>query len=125
MVEYCCPLCFEDRFLRTHIDTYSKRKGECCFCKNRHASLLEASKLFDLFLPLASLYVENESGCPLSTQLQRDWNIFSSKIPKTKRLALLSQILGYSVNHKQYTPRIALAGEAEKRWKDFSYELKH
>jgi RES domain-containing protein len=124
---HCCPNCFSDDFLKSHITAVSSLKGKCSFCRaNKHFPLIAPSILIDLFQPLFDLYTENINGQSLNQLLHFDWHMFSTKIDDHNQLQLLAQIIDdTNIPNLKFKPRLTLNKTSINQWNNFVNELKH
>ncbi|HDL18413.1 MAG TPA: RES domain-containing protein [Bacteroidetes bacterium] len=120
---YCCPNCFNDTFIQSHINANSTCKGKCSFCAEIDVPLVEPIELQDLFIPLVDLYMEDSNGSPLYELIQLDWNIFSI-IDNLKQKELLKNILMSDICN-EYNPIHLKEKQNIEQWETFRTELKH
>ena len=92
----CCDKCFDDEYLKEFVRE-SGEKGFCDFCKQNRRYCIDPSDLYDLFLPVVSLYkgvtnfmplemLKNYQGDFLWEKLQNDWEIFAHDDEINKKL---------------------------------------
>lgn len=77
---YCCPNCFNDWFLETHIYSNQIDIGNCDYCKSSDVPIIEANQLAYYFEFVMSIYIIDEtatSNNSISSLLQRDWDLFT------------------------------------------------
>lgn len=85
-----CPCCFDDGELNIFIETKSKEKGVCPYCKKEKVDLIDISELLDFFEEFLSVFKKGDDGQPLIDILKDDWHFFTEEVDANK---LLSDIL--------------------------------
>ncbi len=122
---YCCPNCFTDRFLKSHILAISSRIGKCDICKSTNITLINPSELLDRFEPLVDLYEKDRTGLPLLELFQSDWNIFGSTSKKSHN-KLLNELTQSEATVKQkYKAKFLQDKKNIENWDEFREELMH
>ncbi len=123
----CCPDCFNDSFIKRHIETFSTNRGTCSFCNSTASvSFINAVELMDLFLPVIDFYQVSEDGLPLAGLLQEDWHIFNESLDSTVVEQLLTSIMDDEnlIQLKVKAPE-NVESQFIKNWEEFSRELRH
>ena len=87
----CCEACFLDSELRFFVDKDSSETGKCRICGSKNTKLLDASKLWDKFDPVCSIYEPSEEGQRLVNWLIKDWQVF--QLDEARAQQLLVEIL--------------------------------
>jgi hypothetical protein len=115
-------LCFQDSAISQKIARQSTELGYCERCTTQRAILVECSELSSDFSILLSLYQESADGEHLLELLERDWDIFSSKVSDKRSLldALLPETVG-----TRYIAIQSVADTAQNRWIALKDELKY
>ena len=83
-----CSSCFSDKELKGFILT-SSEIGDCTVCNELSKKLLDISELYDFFQELIGNFKLVESGLPLSSKIQSDWNFFCSNEVANKILSFV------------------------------------
>ncbi len=125
MPKHCCSECFGDRGLRRDIiPTLAPTLGICSYC-GTSASLIDPTKLRDLFELLISIYEPDSAGKTLVDWLKADWDLFShSAMDVAHSKELLGDILDDgAIVRKTFSPSAAYHSEALARWETLRDEL--
>lgn len=118
----CCPVCFDDLWLKDYIDRKSKAVGVCEHCGQENVKTVAPADLQPEFEKVLEAYSPKAFGKRLFELLQGDWLLFSNAISDPGKL--LSEILG-TLADGFYEPRaIAGANAAAKNWTALREELK-
>ena len=121
---FCCPCCFGDRGLEKDIiPTLSCSKGECGYCFQMSALLVEPGNLKDYFEQVINIYKEDESGKMLVELLRDDWGLFPNlDIAHSKEL--LADILDDGqIVRKPFSPSEICKSERLTVWVELRNEL--
>lgn len=88
---YLCEHCFGDKELKAFCRA-SKNIGTCSFTKNSGVPVIDLSELISFFSGILQLFEDDsrEGSIPLIEVLEKDWNLFSSKIIGTE---ILNEVL--------------------------------
>lgn len=122
---HCCPNCFSDSFLQSHILAVSNKTGKCSFCDADNINLINPTELIDRFEPLLNLYELNKEGKPLNNLIEEDWSIFKLQEQKNQQ-KLLQEISGYTdILKEKYLPAVSKEQKNIEQWEKFREELKH
>lgn len=121
----CCPNCFTDEFLKSHIEALADQYGKCDFCSNKDKPLINPSKLFDRFEPLLSLYKEDKFGESLIDLIESDWFVFNRSLGDK-----LEGLLGCITDNPDICKSIFIPVHKKEsksldQWTQFRDELKH
>jgi len=73
-----CKHCFNDIELQGFVDSNSKEKGICDYCKGSETDIIELSDLLDFFTEFFNLFKYDDNGEPLTYLVNKDWNIFAN-----------------------------------------------
>lgn len=122
---YCCPNCFSDNFLQSHISAVSKKKGKCSFCKTDNVPLIKPDELFDRFEPLLDLYEKDISGVVINELLQTDWNVFAITANRSQQKLLKVISCNRDLFKVKYKPAFLKEQKNVEQWEKFREELKH
>ena len=120
---YCCPNCFSDNFLQSHISAVSNKKGRCSFCKTDNTTLIKPEDLSDRFEPLLDLYEKDRCGVAINELIQTDWNVF--KITSTQTQQKLLKAISHNNFRIKYKPVFSKEQQNIEQWENFRDELKH
>ncbi len=121
----CCPNCFSDNFLQSHINAVSNKKGKCSFCKTDNATLIKPDELFDRFEPLLELYEKDRDGVALNELLQIDWNVFTITANRIQQKLLKAISCNNDLFKVKFKPVFLIEQKNVEQWENFREELKH
>ncbi len=111
--------------MQRQIRAESKQRGNCQFCGSLDVELVEANSLLESFTPILDLYVIDNSGKDLSSNIISDWGIIG-ELKENKINKLLIEISGNPLlTEGKYKSRIKRDQGKLKQWQKFSEELKH
>ena len=122
---YCCPNCFSDNFLQSHISAVSNKKGRCSFCKTDNTTLIKPEDLSDRFEPLLDLYEKDRYGVAINELIQTDWNVFKIISTQTQQKLLKVISCNRDLFKVKYKPVFSKEQKNVEQWENFREELKH
>ncbi|NOR46010.1 MAG: RES domain-containing protein [Candidatus Delongbacteria bacterium] len=122
---YCCSNCFNDNFLKEHIELKSTQNGDCSFCGSKDVKVINPEHLYDLFIPVFDLYKSSTRGATLGFRIKKDWNIFN--IEDIEKLYSLMSLLYDSelLESDKFKPIYKQDKSNIAKWMTFKEELKH
>jgi hypothetical protein len=124
--KYCCPECFDDRWLRSsRIPTLKAADGKCSFCGSVNVPLVDPTKLADEFGLLANVYEPDPDGKTLVEWMKEDWQLFpDDKLDEAHASLLLGEILDDgNIVRQPFSPSAAYTSEGLVRWETLRDEM--
>lgn len=96
-----CANCFNDIEIKEFVEAMPHKKG-ICDCCGVSGQVIDISETEDFFCELLGLFEKNDQGSPVSSIIEKDWNIFSSTDSSNRILGdILSRTaFPYAINDK-------------------------
>ena len=96
-----CANCFNDIEIKEFVEAMPHKKGICDCCEVS-GQVIDISETEDFFCELLGLFEKNDQGSPVSSIIEKDWNIFSSTDSSNRILGdILSRTaFPYAINDK-------------------------
>ncbi|WP_414829994.1 RES domain-containing protein [Alteromonas sp. H39] len=123
----CCPNCFGDSGLKSHIEFLSEAVGVCDYCGSRNVALVAPSELEDKFASLLNTYDMSEQGELIAELLKNDWSLFAhERMTIAQVQMLLADVLddGEFVR-KSFVPSELYRSNRLGKWEELRLELMH
>ena len=94
-----CANCFNDIEIKESVGNMPHENG-ICDCCGAEGEVVDISEVEDFFCELLGLFEKDNNGCPVSSLIDQDWNIFSSLTSSDKILGdiLNRNNFAYSIN---------------------------
>ena len=111
-----CAECFKYPEIRDFIQS-SGVKGTCAICKSQGVATIEHGELQDFFAEFLQLFSPAETGRPLATFVQEEFDLFSSRVTGEKILNLYSKELGGKLRAGTLVDYAPPVKEKLKQWR--------
>lgn len=128
-MKMCCPACFGDIHLASLILERATDSGQCSFCKEHDAPLLDPIKLRDEFELVAGIYISptsydaDDGRKTLGEWLQEDWLLFP-KFDQAQTKELLSEIFDDgNLPRQTFVPSPKCVSQSLSTWELLRKEL--
>jgi hypothetical protein len=126
MQSFCCPECFNDRFLRREVIPLRKSAhGTCSFCHTGDVDLIKPSELAIYFELLANIYEPDPAGKSLVEWMKEDWLLFSHP---SMDVAHAKELLGEifddgDIVRKPFEPSPSYSSDGLVQWETLRDEM--
>lgn len=123
----CCPNCFGDDGLKSHIEFLSQEEGTCDYCNSTDVSLITPTSLEDKFAALLNTYDQNAEGNSIIDLLKKDWCLFThAQMNTAQAQMLLGDVLDDGqIVRQNFVPSEQYRSNRLGKWEELRQELMH
>jgi hypothetical protein len=123
----CCPNCFGDDGLQSHIEFLSTEMGACDYCGSTDVALVTPSVLEDKFATLLNTYDQNDEGCSIIELLKKDWCLFlQAQMTNAQGQMLLADVLDDGqIVRQNFVSSQQYRSNRLGKWEELRQELMH